>query len=176
MFLLKILCRLWDFGKCVLINWINIFAAFTDTALFNGGLNQTMFPGLFFVFLSLIFGIFKFNFRFNFCSNPMYCLINPSTSNLEKWVSNLSKKINSDIIEKLQFNQWHKSNTVLKWFSNITDKRNCSFIQFDIKEYYLSITKSILHQTVKIYKTTYKQWQEWPTHYKPLTQAVTIFW
>ena len=31
----------------------------------------------------------------------------------------------------------------------------------------MSITKSILHQTLKNYKTTYKQWQEWPTHYKP---------
>ena len=50
MFLLKILCSLWDFGKCLLINRRNIFAIFVDTALLNGGLNQILFRDLFFGF------------------------------------------------------------------------------------------------------------------------------
>ena len=62
------------------------------------------------------------------------------------------KKINADIVEKLQFNQWHNTGAVLKWFNNITDKNTCSFIQFDIKEFYLSITENILHQTLKFVK------------------------
>ena len=50
MFLLKTLCSLWDFGKCLLINQSNIFAIFLDTALLNGGLNQILFRDLFFGF------------------------------------------------------------------------------------------------------------------------------
>ena len=30
--------------------------------------------------------------KYNFCSNPMCRLINPSKTNMEKWVSNLWKK------------------------------------------------------------------------------------
>ena len=35
---------------------------------------------------------------------------------------------------------------------NITDRSNCSFIQFDTKEIYPSITEYILHQTLKFAK------------------------
>ena len=50
MFVLKILCSLWDFGKCLLINQKKFFATFVDTALLNGGLNKIIFWDLFFVF------------------------------------------------------------------------------------------------------------------------------
>ena len=71
---------------------------------------------------------------------------------LGKLSKQLVEKINSDIIEKLQLNQWRNTNAVLKLFNNITDKSNCSFIQFDIKEFYPSITENILHQTFKFAK------------------------
>ena len=64
----------------------------------------------------------------------------------------LVEKLNSDIIEKLQLNQWRNTDAVLKWFNDITAKCNCSFIQFDIKEFYRSITENILHETFKFAK------------------------
>ena len=72
----------------------------------------------------------------------------------------LVEKINSDIMEKLQFNQWRNTNAVLKWYNNITDKSNCSFIQFDNKEFCPSITENILHNTLQnniqtLTRTTY---------------------
>ena len=69
----------------------------------------------------------------NFRSNPTCLLINPSKNELGKVSKQLVGKITSDIIGKLQLNQWRNTNAVLKWFNNITDKSNCSFIQFDIK-------------------------------------------
>ena len=57
--------------------------------------------------------------------------------------------MNFDIIDK---NQCHNTDSVLKWFINITGKSSCSFIQFDIKEFYHSITENILHQTLKFVK------------------------
>ena len=88
----------------------------------------------------------------NFHSNPTCHLINPSKNELGRLSKQLVEKIKSDIIEKLQFNQWRYTDAVLKWFNNITEKSNCSFIQFDIEEFYLSITKNILHQTLKFAK------------------------
>ena len=41
-FLLKILCSLCDFGKCLLINRRKSFAIFVDTALLNGRLNHNL--------------------------------------------------------------------------------------------------------------------------------------
>ena len=64
----------------------------------------------------------------------------------------LVEKINSDTFEKLQFNQWRNTNAVLKWLNKITGKSNCSFILFDIKEFYPSITVNILYQTLKFAK------------------------
>ena len=82
----------------------------------------------------------------------MYRLINPSKNELGKVSEQLVEKMDSDIIEKLQFNQWRNTDAVLKWFNDITDKSNCNFIQFDIKEYYPSMTENILHQTLKFAK------------------------
>ena len=48
--------------------------------------------------------------------------------------------------------QWCNIDAVLKWFNNITDKSNCSFIQFNIKESYLSTSENNLQQTLKFAK------------------------
>ena len=76
--------------------------------------------------------------RDNFRSNPTCRLINPSKNELGKVSKQLVEKINS-ITEKLQRNQWRSSEAVLKWFNNITDKNNRSFIEFVNKEFYSSI-------------------------------------
>ena len=88
----------------------------------------------------------------NFCSNLTCRLISLSKNEFGKVSKQLVEKINSGIIEKLQLNQRRNTDAVLKWFNNITDKSNCSFIQFDIKEFYPSITENILHQTFKFAK------------------------
>ena len=88
----------------------------------------------------------------NFRSNPTCCLINPSKNQLGKVSKQLVEKKNYDIIEKLQLSQWRNTNAVLKWFNNITDKSNSNFIQFNIKQFYPSITEKILHQTFKFAK------------------------
>ena len=59
-------------------------------------------------------------------------------------------------LTKLEAYQWRNTDAVLKWFNNITNKSNCGFIQFDIKEFYPSITEKIPHQTSKFAKATYK--------------------
>ena len=36
-------------------------------------------------------------------------------------------------MSQLQFNQWKNTDSVLKWFIDISNKKDCSFIQLDIK-------------------------------------------
>ena len=58
MFLLTILCSLWDFGKIHIDPLKKNFATFVDTALLNGGLNQVIFRDLFFGFSHWFLGYF----------------------------------------------------------------------------------------------------------------------
>ena len=81
----------------------------------------------------------------NFRSNPTCRLINPSKNELGKVSKKLVENINCSIIEKLKLNQWKNTDAVLSWFDNISEKRNCKFVQFDIKDFYPSITENILN-------------------------------
>ena len=81
----------------------------------------------------------------NFTTNPKCRLINPSKSELRKVSKFLIEKVNTIIrITHSLVNQWRETGTVTNWFKNIDNKSNCIFMQFDIKEFYTSISKGIL--------------------------------
>ena len=48
----------------------------------------------------------------------------------------------------MRVNQWKNSASVVEWFKNIEDKKNCIFIKFDIREFFPSITEIILDKTL----------------------------
>lgn len=91
--------------------------------------------------------------------NKLPCrLLVPSKSELGHVSKTYLDRINSEIRQKLNLNQWKNTSDVISWFSNIDDKQNYSFIQLDIKEFYPSITKTIfdnaldfakIHTTIK---------------------------
>jgi len=45
--------------------------------------------------------------------------------------------------------QWQNSKSVIEWFKNIPNKRKCKFIQFDIEEFYPSISEELLNNSLK---------------------------
>ena len=53
-----------------------------------------------------------------------------------------------NIIEKLNFNQWKNTETVIHWFKSIEQKSRCLFIQFDGLEFYPSITEKSLEEVI----------------------------
>ena len=59
------------------------------------------------------------------------------------------ENINKTVREKLHCNQWRNASNVIDWFQNITDKENCILIQFDIEEFYPSITKHIMLKVIE---------------------------
>ena len=84
----------------------------------------------------------------NFQSSLHCRLINPSKSELGKVSKSILENINQHLVKLLHVNQWKNSASVIEWFWNIEDKKNCTFIKFDIREFYPSITKTILDKAL----------------------------
>ena len=49
-------------------------------------------------------------------------------------------------------NQWKSTKNVTDWFKKIDNKKDCTFIQFDIKEFYPAISDSILGKAINFAK------------------------
>ena len=88
------------------------------------------------------------NHKPNFTSNPKYRLINPSNSELGKVSKFLIEKLNTIIRDKSLVNQWRDTYIVINWFKNINNKSNCIFMQFDIEEFYPSISIGLLMEAI----------------------------
>ena len=60
-------------------------------------------------------------------TNPKYCLLNPTKSQLGKISKQISQKINKTLKSKLNLNQWQNSSEVIDWFKNIQQKSSHTF-------------------------------------------------
>ena len=49
-------------------------------------------------------------------------------------------------------NEWKNTKDVLQWFSKIENKKSCSFVQIDIKDFYPSISREILNKALSFSK------------------------
>ena len=67
-------------------------------------------------------------------------LLNPSKSDTGKICKNILDQINKSHIASTNVNQWKNTSTVINWFKNIPNKRQLSFIQFDVENFSLSIS------------------------------------
>ena len=85
----------------------------------------------------------------NFQSSLPCRLINPSKSNIGKISKSILDKVNQNLRNKLQFNQWKNSENVIDWFKKIEKKNNYVFIKFDIAEFYPVISESILRTAIR---------------------------
>ena len=50
--------------------------------------------------------------------------------------------------EKTQYHHWKNTSSVTTWFNSLKNKEHLSFIQFDIVEFYPSITKDLLSKAL----------------------------
>ena len=77
----------------------------------------------------------------NFVNKPTCRLLNPTKPELGK----ISKQLISEIVKNVKeqqpaLNQWKNPDEVIGWFNNIKNKNHFSFIQFDIVNFYPSIS------------------------------------
>ena len=77
-------------------------------------------------------------------TNPRYCLLNPTESQLGKISKQVLQKVNKTLRSKLNLNQWQNSREVIEWFKNIQQKSSHTFTVFDIQEFYPSIKEKLL--------------------------------
>ena len=84
----------------------------------------------------------------NFLNNPKCRLINPAKSDLGFVGKTILDRINNSIRSHVSVNQWRNTQSVVEWFFNITDKSSCSFLVFDIVDYYPSISESLLIESL----------------------------
>ena len=80
----------------------------------------------------------------NFPSQIKCRLINPSKTHIGKISKSIIDKIITDVRSKSNLMQWNNSNDVLLWFDKVQNKSNKCFINFDIVDFYPSITKEHL--------------------------------
>lgn len=89
----------------------------------------------------------------NFQNNPKCRLLNPAKSEIGKISKYHMQRINDDIRKKINVNQWQNTSTVISWFKNIANKQRSKFFQFDIVEFYPSITENLLHKALVFAKS-----------------------
>ena len=80
----------------------------------------------------------------NFENNPKTRLINPAKNEIGRISKVILEQINYKLRQALKVNQWRSTSDVLDWFSKITDKKSHTFLQFDVKDFYPSISKKLL--------------------------------
>ena len=84
----------------------------------------------------------------NFKNDPKCRLLNPTKTELGK----ISKKKVSDICDNVRsqtnLTQWKNSYEFVKWFKTLSEKESRKFIQFDIDNFYPSISEELINKAI----------------------------
>ena len=95
----------------------------------------------------------------NFKNKTKCRIINPPKSEVglvskHYLIARLSYRSYSTVAEKSGVNQWRNeyTSTAMKWFENLQNKQKCSFIKFDIADFYPSITEHLLERSIEYAK------------------------
>ena len=84
----------------------------------------------------------------NFANNTTCRLINPTKSEMGRVSKKILDRINSKVRSSTGVNQWKNTASVIDWFTKLPNKSDCTFILFDIVNFYPSITEAILHDAL----------------------------
>ena len=85
----------------------------------------------------------------NLSNDPTCRLINPSKSEIGKVSKQILDRINKVIATKTGVKQWKNTKATLDWFRAIPNKKQCSFISFDVVNFYPSISHDLLSKALK---------------------------
>ena len=84
----------------------------------------------------------------NFENNLPCRLINPAKSEIGIVSKQILDRVNSQLKEKLSTRHWKNSAEVINWFQSISEKDRCMFVNFDIVEFYPSISPALLDKAL----------------------------
>ena len=95
----------------------------------------------------------------NFNNNPKVRLLNPTKTEIGRISKQKLAKINSIVRGKSGLNQWTSTEQVIKWFINIDNKEGTVFIQYDVCDFYSSITEELINKSLD-YASTFVEISE----------------
>ena len=75
--------------------------------------------------------------------------LNSSKSDIGKISKNILYRINKSLTAFTHANQWRNTSSVIDWFKNIPNKRQSSFIQFDVENIYPSISLTSFNNAIQ---------------------------
>ena len=96
----------------------------------------------------------------NFTNNPKTRLINPAKNEIGRLSKSILDKINNKLRNTTRLNQWKDTSEVINWFNKIEEKSKHTFIVFDIKDFYPSISKYLLQKAFEFAKAKVSRTQE----------------
>ena len=89
----------------------------------------------------------------NFNNKITTRLINPTRTEIGKISKTILEKTNQQIKEKLKLQQWISTKDAIEWFTKINGKNRAAFVQFDIVDFYPSITEEVFQTVMDFAKT-----------------------
>ena len=99
--------------------------------------------------LTLICFIPKKDHEENFENKPSIRLINPAKNDIGRFNQVTLEKINVTIKSQFNLNQSKNTKESIDWFVSIDRKPLHRLVQFDIKEFYLSVRELLLEKALK---------------------------
>ena len=81
-------------------------------------------------------------------------LINPSKSEIGHISKHILDKINKSLMSNTKVNQWKSTSDAISWFKNINNKKQSSFVNFEIDNYYSSISEKPLLDAINYAKSS----------------------
>ena len=88
------------------------------------------------------------DYKENFQNVQSVRLINPNKSDMGRVSKQMLQEINDKLRDNLDVNQWKNTTDVLNWFQKIENKERATFLQFDIENYFPSITAELLEKAL----------------------------
>ena len=84
----------------------------------------------------------------SFNNNPTCRLLNPTKPEIGKISQKILAKINATVRDKTKLNQWQNTQSVVDWFSSLENKERLSFIQYDVDNFYVSISEELINKSL----------------------------
>ena len=88
----------------------------------------------------------------DFKTNPECRLINPAKTQIGRISKIIIQEICNSLRLALNINQWRSTKDCIKWFEVYEKNDRCSFIKYDIKDFYPSITERTLDRALDLAK------------------------
>jgi hypothetical protein len=89
----------------------------------------------------------------NFANNPKVRLINPTKSEIGKIAKKILENVVNVVKSATKLSLWKSTSDVITWYKEAENKDKCSFIEFDVVEFYPSITEYLLKAAIEWVKT-----------------------